>query len=120
MIFPSSITTTGRFSSLADGAASRSGRDVQPSPAAGADLLRSRQRASAQKQACAMTFEERLKFYQELNADKFAEWMMNQHLPAAKLLNREVLAVCWNRGVEASMGTEEQWRPVLALFSRRH
>lgn len=63
-----------------------------------------------------MTFDERLKFYQELDADKFADWMMDQHPLAAKLLNREVLAVCWNRGVEASMATGEQWRPVLALW----
>lgn len=62
-----------------------------------------------------MTLEERVHFYQTLDADKFAGMMLQSEM-VGKYLDRQMLGGIWNRAVEKAINADETWRGVLAFW----
>ena len=53
--------------------------------------------------------------YQSLDADRFADMMLDRPMVASHL-TRETLGKCWNRGFESAATSSDEMRPVLACW----
>lgn len=53
--------------------------------------------------------------YQALDAAKFADMMLEREIIASHL-DRETLAKCWVRGLQAAAESNDRMRPILACW----